>query len=163
MSWKVIFLLWLSCLSSSYALPNIVFFLTDDLDVTLSGFKVRTKEACLMTCTFILLRTSRLEPLHNGFESGHFSNVNFVQALNKTKELIADAGATFENAFVTTPICCPSRASILTGQYLRNTGTINNEVEGNCASQEWRDGPETRTFGTYLKDKVPSEEQGDTN
>ena len=67
---------------------------------------------------------------------------------------MVDEGATFENAFVTTPVCCPSRASILTGLYLHNTGTYNNSVSGNCSSQNWRDGPEKRAFVTYLKQKV---------
>ena len=77
-----------------------------------------------------------------------------MQALNKTKALLVDEGATFEKAFVTTPVCCPSRASILTGLYLHNTGTYNNSVSGNCSSQNWRDGPEKRAFVTYLKQKV---------
>ena len=31
----------------------------------------------------------------------------------KTRHLIAEQGIEYENAFVTTPVCCPSRASIL--------------------------------------------------
>ena len=36
-------------------------------------------------------------------------------ALNKTREIIGGNGATAKNWFAHTPICCPSRAEILTG------------------------------------------------
>lgn len=44
----------------------------------------------------------------------------------KTKALIEDRGATFTNFFVSYPFCCPSRASILRGQYGHNTNVLGN-------------------------------------
>ena len=35
-------------------------------------------------------------------------------------------GVTFSNFFVDDSLCCPSRASILRGQYVHNTGVLNN-------------------------------------
>ena len=39
----------------------------------------------------------------------------------KTTTLLADKGMSFENAFVSNPLCCPSRATIMRGQYAHNT------------------------------------------
>ncbi|KAG7232235.1 hypothetical protein INR49_009388 [Caranx melampygus] len=71
--------------------------------------------------------------------------------LNKTKKLIGDAGITFTNAFVASPLCCPSRASILTGKYPHNHHVINNTLEGNCSSRAWQKSEEARTFPALLK------------
>jgi N-acetylglucosamine-6-sulfatase len=40
----------------------------------------------------------------------------------KTSSLLADQGISFRNAFVSNPLCCPSRATIMRGQYAHNTG-----------------------------------------
>jgi arylsulfatase A-like enzyme len=44
---------------------------------------------------------------------------------NVQKELVAH-GVTFTNSFVPTSLCCPSRASILTGKYAHSTGVYLN-------------------------------------
>lgn len=43
-----------------------------------------------------------------------------------TARMIAGRGTVFSNAIVTTPTCCPSRATILTGQYGHNNGVLAN-------------------------------------
>lgn len=40
--------------------------------------------------------------------------------LVRTRQLVAAEGATFRRAYVTDPLCCPSRATILSGQYMHN-------------------------------------------
>merc|ERR1712013_168130 len=71
--------------------------------------------------------------------------------LSQASKILRDQGAQFSNAFVTIPICCPSRGSILTGRYLHNTGVRNNTVSGGCSSSEWREGLETQTFAAKLQ------------
>ena len=50
----------------------------------------------------------------------------YWDALPRTKSLLADRGLTFSNAFAPTPICCPARATILTGRYGHNTNVLTN-------------------------------------
>jgi arylsulfatase A-like enzyme len=47
-------------------------------------------------------------------------------AMPNVRSLLGGHGVTFTNAFATTPLCCPSRASILTGRYARHTGVHDN-------------------------------------
>ncbi len=53
-------------------------------------------------------------------EAGH----NYVKTPNIDR--IVKEGACFVNAFATTPLCSPSRASFLTGQYAHTNGIIDN-------------------------------------
>ncbi len=48
-------------------------------------------------------------------------------AMPKVRADIAGHGLTFANGFVTNSLCCPSRTSILTGQYSHSTGVYTNE------------------------------------
>lgn len=44
----------------------------------------------------------------------------------RTHELLVRSGTTFTNFVVTTPVCCPSRASFYTGQYTHNNRVLRN-------------------------------------
>jgi arylsulfatase A-like enzyme len=75
-----------------------------------------------------------------------------------TKKLLADQGTVFTDAIITTPTCCPSRASMLTGQYGHNNGVLANapgyralEDPGNTLPVWLQDqGYQTAHLGKYL-------------
>ena len=46
---------------------------------------------------------------------------DMMSILRKTRRWFGAEGTTYPYAFATTPLCCPSRASIMTGQYAHNT------------------------------------------
>ncbi|XP_060107814.1 N-acetylglucosamine-6-sulfatase-like [Heteronotia binoei] len=71
--------------------------------------------------------------------------------MKKTQMLIGQSGASFANAFAVTPLCCPSRSSILTGCYPHNHLVRNNSLDGNCSSQAWQKFQEPFTFPVYLQ------------
>jgi N-acetylglucosamine-6-sulfatase len=74
----------------------------------------------------------------------------YWDALPQTRALIADRGLTFTNAFVTDPICCPARATILSGKYPHNTGVYDNSPpDGGAAA--FVGAPEKESVGVRLK------------
>jgi hypothetical protein len=49
-----------------------------------------------------------------------FPTLNGATPMPKTEALLAHKGATATNFFIHTPICCPSRAELLSGRYFHN-------------------------------------------
>ena len=74
-----------------------------------------------------------------------------IDRMPNLKRYLIDHGTTFTNAYVHTPICCPSRSSILSGRYIHNGVTKNNSASGNCNGQEWQDDAERKTFAVYAQ------------
>lgn len=68
----------------------------------------------------------------------------------------SDPWVRFTNAFVNVPLCCPSRASILTGRYARHTGVESNvdgaDLDESATLATWLDdtGYQTAFIGKYL-------------
>jgi N-acetylglucosamine-6-sulfatase len=73
-----------------------------------------------------------------------------VSRLTKLKSLMTDQGTTFNRTFVTTSLCCPSRASILRGQYPHNHQIVRTSLtEG---FEKFRNlGHENSTIATWLQ------------
>jgi N-acetylglucosamine-6-sulfatase len=70
----------------------------------------------------------------------------------QVQELLADEGVTFENAFVTEPLCCPSNVSILTGQYPHNHQILHNFLPLGGWQKFHDQGGENSTIATWLQD-----------
>ena len=61
-------------------------------------------------------------------------------------QALAETGTTFTHAVATTPQCCPSRATFLTGQYAHNHGVLSNKApDGGFAALD-----STRTLPVWM-------------
>ncbi|KAM7347730.1 N-acetylglucosamine-6-sulfatase-like isoform 1-T1 [Cochliomyia hominivorax] len=76
--------------------------------------------------------------------------LNGLHPMRNVINLLGTEGAIFENAFTTSPMCCPSRASLLSGQYVHNHRTWNNSVAGGCNGQYWLNQIEENTLAPTL-------------
>jgi N-acetylglucosamine-6-sulfatase len=88
-----------------------------------------------------------------------------LRYMPKTRALLGKQGIRFREAFVSYPLCCPSRATILRGQYAHNTGVWTNadgpdggwqgyqshgNEQDNLATRLDGAGYSTGLFGKYL-------------
>jgi arylsulfatase A-like enzyme len=72
-------------------------------------------------------------------------------AMPHVERLLADRGVTFTNAFASNPHCCPSRASILTGNYSHTTGVYTNGLEHGSVVAFHELGAERSTIAVWLR------------
>lgn len=73
-----------------------------------------------------------------------------VEFMPKLKSLVAERGASFSSFFASEPLCCPSRASILTGQYAHNHGVRTNDAPRGGFPAFRAGGREASTIATWL-------------
>lgn len=114
---------------------------------------------CILTVT-LLVDGRRRRKFKRGYMMDR-SNIIFVMAddldvvlgspevMLKTKRLLRDEGVTFKNAFTSSPLCCPSRSSILTGRYTHNHHVHSNNR--NCSGPGWIAKEEKETFGVFMQ------------
>jgi N-acetylglucosamine-6-sulfatase len=74
-----------------------------------------------------------------------------LQAMPNTLNLIAKRGMTFNRYYVSYPLCCPSRVSLLTGRYAHNNGVKGNiQPNGGYFGFSFR-AADTHNLATWLQ------------
>ena len=75
-----------------------------------------------------------------------------MSAMPSVRARLAAKGTTFDNAYITQPLCCPSRATFLRGQYPHNHGVT--DIGGaDGGERRFRDlDLDESTFATWLND-----------
>lgn len=78
--------------------------------------------------------------------------VGDLEYMPNTLKLLGERGATFDNFFVSISLCCPSRVSILCGQYAHNTKVTDNELPGGGFAKVYELGLEESMFPVWLQE-----------
>ena len=66
---------------------------------------------------------------------------------------LMERGTTFENAFATNSLCCPSRATILRGQYTHNHQILHNQPPLGGAERFRHSGGDGSTMATWVEER----------
>ena len=75
-----------------------------------------------------------------------------TQKMPQINSLLADQGTSFEEAFVSHPVCCPSRATILTGLYDHNHNVISNNFPSGGFEKFVSEGHEENSIAVGLQE-----------
>jgi len=74
-----------------------------------------------------------------------------ASVMPKLQALVARQGTTFSSYFVTDSLCCPSRSSILRGQFVHDHHTLGNQPPDGGFEKFHAVGNEGSTIGTWMK------------
>lgn len=115
--------------------------------------------ATLISATLVLRETTRLPPVAATMAEADTAtrpNIVVVMAddmraddlrfMPSLRQLVTDRGLKFRNSFSPYPLCCPARASFLSGQYAHN-----HKVFGNNAPFGFGSFDDSRTLATALQ------------
>jgi N-acetylglucosamine-6-sulfatase len=76
-----------------------------------------------------------------------------AQQMPNLRSLMIEEGASFENAFTSQSLCCPSRATIMTGQYAHTNGIKGNKLPDGGFRKFRDEGLEEDTIATHLQEE----------
>jgi N-acetylglucosamine-6-sulfatase len=75
-----------------------------------------------------------------------------AQKMPEIRSQLIDEGISFEEAFVSHPVCCPSRATILTGLYDHNHDVLSNNYPSGGFQKFVEEGHEENSIGVALQE-----------
>lgn len=115
----------------------------------------------LLTVLMVVLSTLSAAATHGSFTSrpniivimaddldvGSVQRMIDLGLMPNLRQHLIDEGIVFTNSFVTNSLCCPSRATFLTGQYSHNTGVLTNHAPTGGVTRF----DDTRTLATWLQ------------
>ncbi len=148
------------------------------MDLRASGFRNSwvLPGALVFLAALLIAGCSGLQPIKEEAEAPYNAQPNIIlivtddldyalaQRMDGLGSLMREEGVSFGNAFVSYPLCCPARATVLTGLYAHNHGVWGNRPpnggfetfreEGNeestIAVRLQEGGYQTALFGKYL-------------
>lgn len=128
--------------------------LTSARDYSLGVIKGARFAALILAVAFTLLPVGFAEaqrkPNFVVIMTDDQDDLGWIQYLPFTRNLLAKQGLTFKNSFTDLPLCCPSRASFLTGQSSTNHGiTFNSPPNGGYVAFAPR---ERNSLGVWLQE-----------
>jgi N-acetylglucosamine-6-sulfatase len=112
-----------------------------------TGFRSSAAAATPEQPSFVVIQTDdqTLDQLYAAFGQPK------LRVMPNTQDLIAKRGETFNRYYVSYPLCCPSRVSLLTGRYAHNNGVKGNiQPNGGYFGFSFR-GAYTHNLATWLQ------------
>ena len=104
------------------------------------------------SCGYIGDQSPRVNPPNIVFILADDMDMGLLQFMPKTQELIGGQGVTFNQFFVSMATCCPSRTTILRGQYSHNTQIFETTLPDGGFEKFYALKSEQSTIAVWLED-----------